>query len=103
METALMFGGGSLVILIGWLIYVLFQTIIFGSLMGSCAASSVYIGSCVDSDIMFYVGNIGLTSTGLVACLLLVASFIFADRFWLEAKKAGKVLADPFGKKASSS
>lgn len=102
MDTVLMITGGGLVFVTGWVLYVMFWAIAYGALAGSCGISGLYLGSCVPSEVLFYIGDIGMTSTGLIACCLLAATLIFGSRFWEEAKKAGERLADPFGRKTTA-
>lgn len=97
MELLTLFLGGGLVWIVIWVLYVLLQTILYAFLTCTTGFSGLYIGSCVDSFDVFYVGDITMTFSGLVAFGLLVATFQFGSRFFREASEAFPRIVRPFG------
>ena len=97
MDMILMLIGGGIVWLIVWTIYVLLQALLYGALTCATGVSGLYIGSCVNSPEIFSVADIGMTSSGLAAFLLMVAMFKFGARFLEEFRTAFPRVLQPFG------
>lgn len=85
-----------------WVIYVMIQTLIYGSLMCATGFGGIYIGSCVTSPDLFTFGDIALTSSGIVSFLLMVAAFVFLRKFWEEGSIAMARILNPFAQSAKT-
>lgn len=96
MELFIMLLAGGAIWAIIWVLYVLLQTLIYGSLSCATGLGGLYIGSCVQSPDIFTFGDVTMTSSGIVAFLLMVATFKFLARFWMEASTAFPRIISPF-------
>ncbi|MGI9490961.1 MAG: hypothetical protein ACR2QF_00895 [Geminicoccaceae bacterium] len=85
-----------------WILYVLFNAIIYGALTCATGLSGFYIGSCVQSGELFQLFDMAITSSGLVSFLLVVATFKFLSRFWEEAAIAIPRILNPFSRPAKA-
>lgn len=79
-----------------WLLVVLIQTILYGSLTCATGVSGLYIASCVKSPTLFTIGDMPIDTTGIVAFLLFIAMFKFGARFVFELKIAYGKIMHPF-------
>lgn len=100
MDLLLMCAAGGLIWIAAWILFVLLQTIIYGALTCATGLSGLYIGSCVQSAEVFSIGDVTMTSSGIVAFLMMVATFKFLARFWVEASTALPRIVSPFSRPA---
>lgn len=96
MELALLMVTGAAVWAALWILFILLQTLLYAALTCATGFGGLYIGSCVQSAELFVVNDVSVTSSGIIAFLLMVAAFKFLGRFWLEASTAMPRILHPF-------